>query len=118
MRAKREQTLKKSALNTPANCNVEERQRRVLDLGVRAFALVSLLDLLATLESPPFAWIGMDCGDRSGDPDECGQPSAAPRTGAHHFGLMVTFTLGVLVGEGVSSLPPRRRFSSEASLNN
>jgi uncharacterized membrane protein (DUF4010 family) len=36
-----------------------EREWAHKDLGVRTFALISLLGMLAALESPPFAWIGM-----------------------------------------------------------
>lgn len=78
-----------------------EREWSHKDLGVRTFALVSLLGMLTMLTAPPFAWIGM--------------ASVVALVTALNVGnlllhrgletttsvaLIVTFSLGVLVGEG------------------
>lgn len=78
-----------------------EREWSRKDPGVRTFALVSLLGMLTTIESQSFAWIGMI--------------AVIALVGAMNLGnillgreleittsvaLVVTFALGVLVGEG------------------
>lgn len=78
-----------------------EREWSRKDLGVRTFALVSLLGMLTTLESQAFAWIGMaavivmvtvmNVGTLLLRRDLELTTSVA---------LIVTFALGVLVGEG------------------
>jgi uncharacterized membrane protein (DUF4010 family) len=78
-----------------------EREWSHKDLGVRTFALVSLLGMLTTLESQAFAWIGMaaviaivtvmNVGNLFLHREQETTTSVA---------LVVTFVLGVLVGEG------------------
>jgi uncharacterized membrane protein (DUF4010 family) len=78
-----------------------EREWSHKDLGVRTFALVSLFGMLVTLESRSFAWIGlvavvvlvimMNVGNLTLHRELEMTTSVA---------LIVTFILGVLVGEG------------------
>jgi uncharacterized membrane protein (DUF4010 family) len=78
-----------------------EREWAHKDLGVRTFALISLLGMLAALQSQPFAWIGlgavviliavMNAGNlllrRDLEMTTC-------------VALIVTYTLGAMVGAG------------------
>src|SRR4029077_16570306 len=84
-----------------------EREWSHKDLGVRTFALVSLLGMLTTLESSHLAWIGMaavivlttvmNLGNLQLHRDLELTTSVA---------VIVTFPLGVLVGEGHIFTPP------------
>lgn len=78
-----------------------EREWAHKDLGVRTFALVSLLGMLTTLESQAFAWIGMGAiiflvtVMNLGNLILHREPEITTSVA-----LIVTFALGVLVGEG------------------
>jgi uncharacterized membrane protein (DUF4010 family) len=78
-----------------------EREWSHKDLGVRTFALVSLLGMLTTLESQPFSWIGMSAVIVLVTVMNVGNLlSGRELELTTSVALIVTFTLGVLVGEG------------------
>jgi uncharacterized membrane protein (DUF4010 family) len=78
-----------------------EREWSHKDLGVRTFALVSLLGMLTTLASPPFAWIGMAAVVLLVTGLNVGHVLLRREVEATTaVALVVTFVLGVLVGDG------------------
>lgn len=78
-----------------------EREWSHKDLGVRTFAIVSLLGMLTTLESQPFAWIAMGAVITIVTVMNVGNLFLHKELEiTTSVALIVTFTLGVLVGEG------------------
>lgn len=78
-----------------------EREWSHKDVGVRSFAIVSLLGMLCTLESQTFAWFGMAAVIALTTMMNVGNILLHRQIETTtSVALIVTFTLGVLVGQG------------------